>query len=241
LKNENPMGRTVSVRLFGGTARDFVVVGVAPDLNYSSIDSRSRRMACLPLSALPADADEIRILVRAASNLQRVLEALRVALSTIDERALRVAETYDVARARGSYRDIADEMTFVMGLMLAVSFIAVGIAVAGVAGVTLAAVVANQKTLAIRAALGASPAALVTHVLGGALLKVLAGVLLVLPAMAVPFLGHQGINEPAWGPLFWNLTWWSVMLCGAAVVGLGCYLAARAAARTDLATLTRQI
>lgn len=101
--------------------------------------------------------------------------------------------------------------------------------------------IANQKTLAIRAALGASPAALVALVLRGALLKVLAGVVLVLPPMAMPFLGHQQSYDPAWGPLFWNLTWWSVMLCGEAVVLLGCYLPARLAARTDLATLTRQI
>ncbi len=240
-KSEDPTGRAVSVRVLGGSAREFVVVGVAPDLNYLSIDSRSRRTAYLPLSALPADAGELRVLVRAASNPEGVLEALRAALSTVDgERALRVSETYDMARARGSYHDIVDQMAFVMGLMLAVSLIAVAIAVSGVAGVTLAAVVANQKTLAIRAALGASPAALVAHVLGGALLKVLAGVLLVLPPMAVPFLGPQGINEPAWGPLFWNLTWWSVMFCGGAIVGLGCYLPARIAARTDLATLTRQ-
>jgi hypothetical protein len=241
-KSENPVGRAVSVRLLGGRPGEFVVAGVAPDLNYLSIDSRSRRMAYLPLSALPADARELRVLIRAASNPQRVLEALPATFPTFDgERALRLPETYDTARARGSYRDIVDEMAFVMGLMLAVSVIAVAIAVAGVGGVTLAAVVANQKTLAIRAALGASPAALVAHVLGGALLKVLAGVLLVLPPMAVPLLGRQESIDPAWGPLFWNLTWWSVMLCGGAVVGLGCYLPARIAARTDLATLTRQI
>jgi ABC-type antimicrobial peptide transport system permease subunit len=132
-------------------------------------------------------------------------------------------------------------MSFMLGLMVAVSVIAVAIAVAGVAGVTLAAVTANQKMLAIRAALGAPPAALTWYVLRNALLKVLAGVLLVLPPMAVPLMGHQESIDPAWGPLFWNLTWWSVMLGGAAAVGLACYLPARIAARTDLATLTRQM
>jgi ABC-type antimicrobial peptide transport system permease subunit len=240
-KSEDPIGRAVSVRVLGGSAREFVVIGIAPDLNYLSIDSRSRRTAYLPLSALPSDVGEVRILVRAASNPEGVLEALRAALSTVDrKRALRVPETYDMARARGSYRDIVNEMTFVMGLMLAVSIMAVAIAVAGVAGVTLSAVFANQKTLAIRAALGASPGSLVALVLRSALLKVLAGVLLVTPVMAVPFLGPQEVNDPAWDPLFWNLTWWSVMLCGGAIVSLGCYLPARIAARTDLATLTRQ-
>jgi predicted permease len=240
-KGENPIGRAVSVRLLGEGAREFVVVGVAPDLNYLSVDSRTRRMAYLPLSALPANASELRVLIRADGNPQRVLDAIPTAVSTFDvERALRPPEMYDTARARGSYRDIVNEMTFVMGLMLAVSLIAVAIAVAGVAGVTLAAVFANQKTLAIRAALGASPGSLVALVLRSALLKVLAGVLLVLPLMAVPFLGHQESIDPAWGPLFWNVTWWSIMLCGGAVVALGCYLPARIAARNDLGALTRQ-
>lgn len=240
-KSGSPVGRAVSVRLLGGRAREFVVGGIAPDLNYLSFDSRSRRMAYLPLSALPADARELRLLIRTGGNPDHVLEMLRAAFTAADrERAVRVPETYDVARARGSYRDIVDEIRFVMGVLLAVSLMALAIAVAGVAGITLAAVAANQKTLAIRAALGASPAALIAHVLGGALLKVLAGVVIVLPPIAVPPFQHQESIDPAWGPLFWNLTWWSVMLCGGAIVVLGCYLPARIAGRTDLATLTRE-
>jgi adenosylmethionine-8-amino-7-oxononanoate aminotransferase len=87
------MGRTG--RLFG-----YEHSGVAPDINYLSIDSRSRRMAYLPLSALPADSAELRILVRADGNPERVLEALPAAFATPDrERVLWVPETYETARA----------------------------------------------------------------------------------------------------------------------------------------------
>jgi hypothetical protein len=237
----NPIGRAVSVRLPEASA-EFVVVGVAPDLNYISIDDRSRRMAYLPLSALPRDTRELRVLVRTASHSARAVDALRAAVDTLDsERSLRPAETYDTAR--GAHRDVMDEIAFIMGLMLPLSLMAIAIAVAGVGGVTLAAVVANQKTLAIRAAVGASPAALVAHVLMGGLLKVLCGVVLVLP-LAVPLLVQSSTDPtgraPSLAPFFWSVTWWSVLLCGGAVVVLGCYLAARIAARTDLAILMRE-
>jgi putative ABC transport system permease protein len=228
----------LSVHQGDGSPASFEVVGVAPDINYLSVDGRSSCMVYLPLWAMPVEARGLSILLRAQGDLRATMERLRGTL--VPERPgspLGLPQTYDTALAAESSPDIKN-LPFMLGILAIPAILALIVAVVGIASVTAETVAASRRGLAIRAAVGAPPAALVRQVLGHAFVKVGLGLLIPLGMASVLF-SSGGPGGPPLGPILISTIFLSIVGGGLAIVITACYLPARVAARVDVAQLAR--
>jgi predicted permease len=221
---QDPLGRRM--RVGGSDEAWLTVIGVVGDVRQRSLWDAAQPGFYLPLaqatwvdgmfvvarSGLPA-AGTVRSLREVVRQLDRSVPVTNVSVS-----AELIAQSVRTPRFRA--------------LVLAVfGAAAVVVTVAGVYGVIAFAVNTRRRELAIRVALGAAPAGLVTHVVRGGLRLTLAGVV-------IGVAGALGLSRFLRTMLFGltphdPATIGAVVLALTLVTGAACYLPARRAAAAD--------
>jgi predicted permease len=159
----------------------FTVVGVAQDGKYDSLAEAPRPYAYLPLAQAPARSEAI-LYVRGSGDLRALADSVRAEV----HRAAPALPLFDVT----TLRDRMGAPVFMYrlaGTMLSVfASLALFLAVVGLYGVVAYGVLERRREIAVRMALGARPASVVSLVIGQGLalagVGVLAGLVLALAA-----------------------------------------------------------
>jgi putative ABC transport system permease protein len=221
---EDPIGRRITVRLFGQT-RSMEIVGVVGDVRHDGLDSDPRpeffvphlqnpygsmtyvvRTAGDPLSLLPAIKEEIRAV---NSNLPFA------SVATMDEL---------FARSFGNRR-------FNLQLLGSFAIVALTLAGIGVYGLTAFSVRQRTRDIGVRMALGASPQSIRALVMSEGLSMAVAGVIagvagaLALTRVLRGLLFGVGTTDP--------VTFAAVSALLVAIAALACYIPARGASTVD--------
>jgi len=233
---ENPVGQSLVVLDDSGQPEASTeIVGVAPDLAYTTLEPQSRHAVYVPLPVTGPGLGEVYVLVRIPSDMQAVAPAVAATLST----AGRDGKPPGVPRPlREMTDDRLAEPRFMIDLLGAVGLLTLLLAVVGVVSVTVEAVRINTRELGIRAALGARPGDLVRLVLKGAVTKVVLGIALGLPGPLVYHLSRPWAAIPP-SAVLTNPHAWALIGTTILLIVLTSWLAARGAAHADPAVSMR--
>lgn len=221
-------------------AMSFDVIGVVDDLEYGPFRTESRRAVFVPVSLARTASDRrgVWLLVRTTNGVARLGQDVRAVVGTVNPRW--AVEPPRLYRDTVALPRTEQGLTFVLRALAVVALLTLVLAVIGVAAVTAEAVRANKRELGIRAACGASPGALVSHVMRQGLTKILVGVLLGLPGPVL----YNYLNPPsdlADNPvvLIANAWTWVIVMASVGAIAAACYALARGASRSDPAILIR--
>jgi putative ABC transport system permease protein len=170
--NVDPIGRRVSLTEPRGEATTsehwFTIVGIAPSL-------RQRTMANIaPLVYLPLDVHPgpvLGVIARAGDDVRRVAEALRLEIGAVDP-DVAVYNITALRRLSELSRWPARMVSFVLTLF---AFIASGLSIAGLYGLTAYGVARRTPEIGLRVALGARRIQVVWLFLRSTLMRVLLG------------------------------------------------------------------
>ena len=226
MPNQNPIGKRFGI---GGPrhAADLEIVGVVEDAKYDTPSEEITPMAFFPLlqdrsSDVPGSADESNFInvieVRSDGRPESVATSVRRVLAEIDPNlpALHVRTLSQNINLMLNQENVVAALAAFFGL------IALMLSCLGVYGLTAYAVQQRTSEIGLRIALGARPGSVVEMIIGKALLRGFAGVLLGVPAAfaALRLVGNQlfGVspNDPEYS-------------CAAALILLLCSVAAAAA------------
>jgi putative ABC transport system permease protein len=231
LPGEDPIGRRIEIVEQNPVRVWLTIVGVVADARYAGLDRPGGEAVYLPQSQRPNHYT--RIVARTAANPMMLAPAIRAAVTDTDP-----AETTFHVQAMTAYVSSAlADRSFVLALIAMFGSLALLLAGVGVYSVVSQAVAHRTAELGIRAALGATPRALLLLVLrqGVALTAIglLGGIAAALAAVRVvsALLYGVWITDPA------------VPVATAAVLAAitlaATYIPARSAMRTDPITALR--
>jgi predicted permease len=193
--DDNPIGHTVQVGLFGTTKAQ--VIGVVGDVHLA--DARTPPRPALFLSTARFPSAERDIIVRGSADPGALLRALRQTLATVDPTIPLFRETsLETAVATTFARDRVTTI-----LLSAFAALALLLAAVGVYGVLAADVARRRREIGIRLALGARGLSVTRMVLRRALGPAVAGIavgvviaLLLARSMSALVFG-VGVNDPS--------------------------------------------
>jgi putative ABC transport system permease protein len=149
------------------------VVGIVRDSKQvRAIDASVRPELFLPLGQRPEEARSTAVLVRTAGNPAQVVKALRTAMADVDPDM----PIYDVDTMQNVVADAFGPKRLTLVLLLFFATVAIALAAVGLYGIVSFAVEQRARELSVRAAIGASPRAIVALVLGDAASVACAGV-----------------------------------------------------------------
>jgi putative ABC transport system permease protein len=221
----NAIGSRATLTLPGEPDRTVQVVGVIANLRRADVFRRSMAQVFVPWTLRPDRTMAVAIRTEAADPIT-LAPAVRAAAAALEpnEPIFAVSSMEQVI-----FNDMASQYVLT-GLIIAVGFLALCLAAAGIYGVVSYAVVQRTREIGVRMALGARPSAVRMIVTQGAW-PVIGGWLLGLPlalpiafAMAGAF-GFITASDP--------LNYIAVLAAIAFVALASCYLPARRASRVD--------
>jgi putative ABC transport system permease protein len=164
---QDPIGRTVSLKLFGTTTAQ--VIGVVADMHL--VDGRTAARATLFLSTARFPSAERDVIVRGSGDATALLTALRNALASVDA-------SIPLYRAASLDEDVASTLAqerFTAILLSGFAILALLLAAVGVYGVLSSDVARRRREIGIRLALGAGVGSVSGLVLRRALRPVFTG------------------------------------------------------------------
>jgi predicted permease len=157
----NPVGRSVSIRLFG--TMDARVIGVVGDVHL--VDARRATRPTLYLSTERYPNSDRDVVVRGTGDPNALLASLRGAVASLDAH-VPLANPTTLAASVGETLSEDRFTTFLLG---GFAVLALTLAAIGVYGVLAGDVASRRKEIGIRLALGARPSGVTRLVLGRAL------------------------------------------------------------------------
>jgi predicted permease len=168
--SENPIGKRVSMKLFGTTTAE--VIGVVADVHLA--DARTAVRPALFLSTARYPSSERDIIVRGSADAPATLAAVREALASLDAslplyRATSLETAVDTTLARDRFTAL---------LLSAFAVLALLLAAVGVYGVFSSDVTQRRREIGIRLALGADRASVLVLVLRRALVPTAIGLII---------------------------------------------------------------
>ena len=186
--NENPIGRTVAIKLFGTT--NAVVIGVAGDLHLADARTAPRPTAFLSTTRYPST--ERDIIVRGSGDSGALLTALRRTLAEVDPTIPLFRQTSLESAVATTFA--RDRLTTI--LLTAFAVLALLLAAVGVYGVLSADVARRRREIGIRLALGATTSSVPSMVLRRALKPALLGIVI---GVGVSLLLVRGMSALVYG------------------------------------------
>jgi predicted permease len=194
-KDQNPIGRTVAIKLFGTT--NAVVIGVVGDLHLANARTPPRPTAFLSTTRFPST--ERDIIVRGSGDSGALLATLRQTLAAVDPTIPLFRQTSLESAVATTFA--RDRVTTV--LLSAFAVLALLLAAVGVYGVLAADIARRRREIGIRLALGARRWSVPGMVLRRALTPAVIGIafglgvaLLLARSMSALVYG-VGVNDPA--------------------------------------------
>ena len=220
------IGSRATLTLAGEPDRSVVIVGVVADLRSADVFRRSMAQLYVPWTLRPDRATAIAIRTEAADPLS-LASAVRGAAASLEpnEPMFAVSSMEQVI-----FNDTASTHVLT-SLLIAVGFLALCLAAAGIYGVVSYVVVQRTREIGVRVALGARPAAVRRMVVAQGAWPVIGGWVLGLPlALPIAFaMGRAFAFITASDPLNYIAVLSSIALVAVA----SCYLPARRASRVD--------
>ena len=233
--HDDPIGRTITrlPAMFGPSAEPRVI-GVVSDMKYQGLDSPAPSAIYLPWNRRPLGSGYLIVRVsggdpmRLAPDIRRAAQALDPAIPVPEVQALEDAMAQAISTRR-------------VRALPAVGFglLALGVALVGVLATLVTLVAERQRELAIRAALGASPARLTLGIVGRGLVLTASGLAL--------GLGLGGIAARSLSSLVYGVSPYDMLtfVGTAVVIGVGsvtmtCMAARRAGSADPLVALKQE-
>lgn len=224
---EDPLGR-----ILVSSRKEWLVVGVATDARYFSLDRDSGAEMYMPLRQT-GDYEVVDLVVRASGPPARLVPAVRAALKGVDP---------DLPATQfRTLEQLIDRSVFARRLvvLLLAGFAGFGLILAslGIYGVISYSVSQRRQEIGIRLALGASPRVVEVHFLTETLKLALAGLAVGLPAS---WIAARAIKGLLFGVASTDsVTFAAVLLLVGGVAALAGYVPARRASRIDPITALR--
>jgi putative ABC transport system permease protein len=226
--NENPIGQRF---LWGGRAA-FTIIGIAADVRISSLDSDPPPMIYNSMFQVESGASSrtafvMRVQGGASDDIQNLIRESRAQIWSVDKEL----PVYDASTLDSLVSESASQRRFTTQLMAAFTALAVILAAIGLFGVMSCRVDEKTRELALRMALGASPAQILGLVLRGAAILGLIGCAagLALSFLSARFLLPSLFQTEPMDPYVLGVSLF-VLLC---VTFAASYGPARLAMRTD--------
>ena len=166
----NPIGRTVSMQLFGTTTAR--VIGVVTDVHLA--DARTPVRPALFLSTARYPSSERDLIVRGSGDVNTLLVAVRQALASVDA----VVPLYRATSLQSAVAESVAQDRFTTVLLGAFAVLSLMLAAVGVYGVLSGDVARRRKEIGIRLALGASTTSVTRLVLHRGLTPAVVGVVI---------------------------------------------------------------
>jgi predicted permease len=226
---ENPVGRRI---YWGGTTgRTRQVIGVVSDFQDVQLGRQPEAMLLVPHAQISMPG--MTVVVRTPLGADGIATALRHEVRQLDP-ALPAPVVQDLTSSVSAAAAGPRFNTALVGTFAAIAFV---LAITGVYGMLMFSVSEQRREIAVRLALGAAPATLVRHVLGGALGLAVAGAMLgAAAAFGVTRVMRSLLYDVA--PTD-PMTFAVAILALIAAAGLACYLPARRASRLDPGLILR--
>lgn len=161
--NGDPLGRQIQCGLDEATMRWMTVVGVVGDVRQDSPASAAGPAMYMPLAQHGSRANEVQVAIRTQANPDVLIDPVQRLVRDMDPE---IATRFTTMQAMVSHSVAAPR--FRTTLALAFALLALTLAAMGVYAVMSYTTVQRTGEFAIRAALGASPRAILDHVLMGA-------------------------------------------------------------------------
>ncbi|MDQ2766232.1 MAG: ABC transporter permease, partial [Gemmatimonadota bacterium] len=202
----------------------FEVVGVVSDVEGRDLRAKPLRRVYLPTAQVREPPGQFSLEARTSGNPAQVSEALRHALSAADPSlALRVQTLSALVDDSIAQDKLVSRVVSIFGIL------ALALAALGLYGVMTYATTRRTSEFGLRMALGAEPADVMRLVLGEAMLLVVGGVIIGMPAAlgAMRLVQHQLYEV---GLLDWPSILIALIVLGASAALAG-YVPARRAAR----------
>ena len=240
--NADPIGQSIRVRYLGTSSAapwwpeqmtdTYVIVGVVGNTREMSLSAPLE--ATLYLSNRQNPSRYLHVIVRGASPF---------GMAKVVERELHAVDpdlgVYDVRTLDQALSDAVGSPRFDAVLLWAFAMVALGLSAIGVYGVIAYGVNQRRREFAIRAAIGAAPAAVFRMVAAE-------GLVLALMGIAIGVLGALTLGRVLTSLLYGVVPTDAAILVGAAgavlvVATLACYLPARRAAKVDPMVALRRL
>jgi putative ABC transport system permease protein len=220
------IGGRATLTLAGERERSVLVVGVVPNLRSADVFRRSMAQIYIPWTVRPERTVAIAVRSDAGDPL-RLVPAIRAAAAAFEpnEPVFAVSSMEQVL-----FNDVASSHVLT-GLVIAVGFLALCLAAAGIYGVVSYLVVQRTREVGVRIALGARPGRVLRMIVAQSAWPVIGGSLLGLPlALTVAFAMAGAFAFVTAADPFNYIA----VLVVIALVALGsCYIPARRASRVD--------
>jgi len=162
---ESGVGR----RLQGPSGEWMTIAGVVGDVRYAGLDSAPDLEIYLPEALFPQSA--ITLLVKTTTNPLAMVDDVRTRIARVDREAF----VTDVRTMDGLIADSIASRWFATLLLALCASIGLGLALSGIYGTVVQAVVQRRFEIGVRLALGATPRRLVRHILRRAISPVAIG------------------------------------------------------------------
>ena len=222
----NAVGSRATLTLPDEPDRTVLVVGVVANLRSADVFRRSMAQVYIPWALRPDRTMAVAIRTDAANPVS-LAPAVRAAAAALEpsEPIFAVSSMEQVI-----FNDVASQYVLT-GLLIAVGFLALCLAAAGIYGVVSYVVVQRTREIGVRIALGARPSAMRRMIVSQGAWPVIGGWLLGLPlALAIAFAMARAFafitaSDPA--------NYIAVVASIALVALAACYLPARRASRVD--------
>ena len=215
----SPMGYHVTM-----DSSTFEIVGVVADIEGRDLRAKPVRRIYLPTAQVKQPPGQFALEVRTSGNPARIAEALRKSLVAADPSiALRVQTLSDLVDDSIAQDKLVSRVVTIFGIL------ALALAALGLYGVMTYATTRRTSEFGLRMALGAEPADVMRLVLGEAMLLVVGGIMIGMPAAlgAMRLVQHQLYEV---GLLDWPSIIVALVVLGTSAALAG-YVPARRAAR----------
>jgi predicted permease len=219
----NALGRILR---FGPTASE--VIGIVADAKYNSINERPLPQLFVPMAR--SEVSTLRLFVRTTGDPAPLVAEVRNAIRTLDPNL----PVYDARTLNEHLQGAVFAQRMAANLLGAMGVLALLLAAIGLYGVMAYAVSQRTQEMGIRLALGASPASLLTMIVGQGMKLTMAGLTigLVLALAAFGSIGAVRTLLPGISPLD-PITFVVVPAVLAAIAFLATWLPARRAGKVD--------
>ena len=167
---DDPLGRSLSLKLFGNTIAQ--VIGVVPDIHLA--DARTPPRPAAFLSTVRYPSSERDVIMRGSGDVNTMLVAMRQALASVDA----TIPLYRPTSLESAVEATVAQDRFTTALLGAFAVLSLMLAAVGVYGVLSGDVARRRKEIGIRLALGAKTTTVTGLVLRRALAPALTGVVM---------------------------------------------------------------